>query len=73
MWNRQTSQKAQAFLSRLEMGMNKVTRIHKKDMRLDRVHTKAKPETGDWRKTLQRIASNLGLRMIRMVHYELAG
>ena len=51
---------ARAFLSRLRGGSNRVARIHKKGMGLDRVDTKAKPETRGWWNPM------LGLGMVRI-------
>ena len=51
---------AQDFLSRLKSGrIHKVARIHKKDMRLDRAYTKAKPQTRGWSLVLHRITDPL--------------
>ena len=59
---------ARAFLTRLkkDMGMDMVDSIYKKAMRLARVQTKAKPETGGWIKTLHRITGPLGRRVVRI-------
>ena len=48
------------------MDMDKVARIHKKELRLDRVYTKAKPQTRSWSEILHMITDPLGLRMVRI-------
>ena len=58
---------AQAFLTRLRMDMDKVARIHKKALGLDRVFTKAEPKTRGWSKILQMITAHWA-NIVKMFH-----